>query len=275
MPIKAHCGSCGATFQAKDSLAGKKVKCPKCSAPIIVGSSKVAGTVGNEKKAAVGAAGVRNPLLDLLDEADVKSAARGPLCPNCSTEMKRGAILCVNCGFNTETGEKIRRVVQVDESDELSGMSETEKLMVRAEQDIEDMPITGVGQDFGDGGSAALVALVAGGILLVLVAIGMVIILSMEQLTKTVISPGAVSFLASAFLYVAMSLWIIFVAFKQKPTQGIVCVATGGLWCIVFGFSQGRGLITPTVILLFSFVIGVGAGYYVYLNGFGPAPVSR
>lgn len=275
MPIKAHCGNCGATFQAKDNLAGKKVKCPKCAAQIVIGSSKVAGAAASEKKTPVGAARARNPLLDLLDEADVKSATRGPVCPSCSAEMKRGAILCVNCGYNTETGEKIRRVVQVDESDEMSGMSETEKLMVRAEQDIDDMPITGVGQDFGDGGSAALVAMVAGGILLVLVAIGMVIILSMEQLTKTVISPGAVSFIASTILYVAMGLWITFVAFKQNPAQGFVCIATGGLWCIVYGFSSGRGLFTPTVIMLFSLVIGLGAGYYVYLNGFGPVPVSK
>jgi hypothetical protein len=181
----------------------------------------------------------------------------------------------VDCGFNTETGQRLRKVVQVDEYDEFAGMSETEKMMARAEDAIDDMPITGVGQDFGDGGSAALVALIAGAILVVLVAIGLTVVLTMETLTKTIISPGAVSFLASLVLIVAMSIWITIVAFKQNTTQGIVCVLTGGLWCIVYGFSQGRQLITPTVILLFSFVIGLGAGYYVYLNGFAPPPVTK
>ncbi len=37
MSIRARCASCGASFQAKDSLAGKRVKCPKCAQPITIG----------------------------------------------------------------------------------------------------------------------------------------------------------------------------------------------------------------------------------------------
>ena len=36
MPIKVKCGSCSAAFSAKDGLAGKTVKCPKCSSPLRV-----------------------------------------------------------------------------------------------------------------------------------------------------------------------------------------------------------------------------------------------
>jgi hypothetical protein len=132
------------------------------------------------------------------------------------------------------------------------------------------MPITAVGQDFGDGGSAALIALVAFVILLVLVGIGLVVVFTMETVTKTVLSSGAVSFFASCFLIVAMSLWITLVAFKQNTKQALACILTGGLWCVVYGFMQGKQLLTPTVILLFSFVIGLAAGTYCYYNGFGP-----
>jgi hypothetical protein len=270
MPIKAHCGNCGATFQAKDSLAGKRVKCPKCSTPIVVGQSQVAGVVAAGKPSAAGVKTVRNPLLDLLDEAQVKTAAKGPLCPNCSSEMKRGAILCLDCGFNTETGERLRRVTQVDDYDEFAGLSESEKMMARAERDIDDMPITAVGQDFGDGGNAAIVALIAGAILAVLVAIGLGIVFTMETMTKTLVNSGAVSFFASLVLVVAMSFWITIVAFKQNVAHGIGCVVTGGLWCVVYGFMQGRQLFVPTIILLFAFVIGIASGVYCFYNGFTP-----
>lgn len=265
-------------FQAKDALAGKKVKCPKCSAPIIVGDSKVAGSVAgtggtanaNTGVKSAGSAGGFNPMLGLLDEANVKTVTRGALCPNCSAALKPKAILCVDCGFNLETGERIRRVSQIDQEDEFAGMSETDKLMAKAEKDIDDMPVSSSGQDFGDGGDSFFIALVAGIILAVLVGLGLIVVFSMETLTKTVTSSGAVSFFASVFLIVAMSLWITFVAFKQSATHGIVCLVTAGLWCVVYGFMQGRQLIVPTVILLFSFLIGTAAGVWCYYNGFGP-----
>lgn len=262
-------------FQAKDALAGKKVKCPKCSAPIVVGESRVVGATPGAPAAEGGArvskAGAGfNPMVELLDEAQVKTATRGPLCPNCSSELKPKAILCVECGFNIQTGERVRRVSQIDDGDEFSGMSETEKILARAERDIEEMPVSGVGQDFGDGGDSFFIALVAGIVLAALIGLGMIIVFSMETLTKTVTSSGAISFFASVALIVAMSLWITFVAFKQSAKQGMACVLTAGLWCVVYGFMQGRQLIVPTIILLFSFLIGAGAGIWCYHNGFGP-----
>jgi DNA-directed RNA polymerase subunit RPC12/RpoP len=272
MPIKVFCGGCSAMFQAKDALAGKKVKCPKCSAQIVVGESKVTGASvsapANVKPS--GASGGYNPMLGLLDEAKVKTVSRGALCPNCSAELKPKAVLCVECGFNLESGERVRRVSQLDDDDELSGMSETEKMMAKAERDIDDMPVSSAGQDFGDGGDSFFIALVAGVILTVLVGLGMLVVFSMETLTKTVTSSGAISFFASVFLILAMTVWITIVAFKQSTLHGIVCVFTGGLWCVVYGFMQGRQLIVPTIILLFSFIIGIAAGVWCYYNGFGP-----
>ncbi len=271
MPIKAFCGNCGTTLQAKDSLAGKRVKCPKCASPITVGESLVAGAAASSAKpAAQGTAGF-NPMLDLLDEANVKAAVRGPLCPNCSAEMKKGAIICLDCGFNIETGQRIRRVNQVDGDDEFAGMSETDKMLARAERDIDDMPITGVGQDFGDGGESFIIALVAGGIMALLIGIGMAIVLSMETLTKQLINPAGMSFIASTVLALAMIVWISIVALKQKAVvHAVAGVLTAGLWCIVYGFLQGRQLIIPTIILLVSLVIGGASGAYVYYNGMAP-----
>ena len=106
MSIKAHCDGCGSGFQAKDSLAGKRVKCPKCAQPITIGQPSTTkgrtGKKGATKKssASVAASGGHNPLLDLLDEVQVKSAVRGPICPNCSKAMSQLAVVCVECGYN-------------------------------------------------------------------------------------------------------------------------------------------------------------------------------
>ena len=40
MSIDARCGGCGRKFQARDELAGKRVKCPHCSGTIHVGRSE-------------------------------------------------------------------------------------------------------------------------------------------------------------------------------------------------------------------------------------------
>ncbi len=281
MPIKVHCGNCKANFQAKDSLAGKRVKCPKCSSPIVVGQNRVGGaTAGKEagkvaagKKAA--SAGVHNPLLGLLDEAQVASAIAGPMCPFCAAEIKRGQVICLECGHNLETGDKLKTVVIDDENDEDEGgivdptQSDASKILAKAERDIDAMPVSADGQNFGEGGDSYFITLVAGLVLVGFVALGLTIILTMDVITMYIAS-HFVSFLASVVMALAMVIWITIVAFKQKPIHGVVCIATVGLWCLVYGFLQGRDLIVPTLILLAAFVIGGGSGAYCIYAGIYP-----
>lgn len=287
MTIKARCGSCGTNFQAKDSLAGKRVKCPKCAQPIVIGAGNPtapAGKTGTATQARPGqaaagkrpttagtaaAAGAYNPLLDLLDEVNVKSAVRGPMCPNCSAEMKPGSILCVSCGFNIETGERLRTSVYDDDEDTGIadvGLTDADRIMSKAERDIDDMPVTAHGQDFGDGADSFVIAGIAGVILLILLGAGLTTILMMETITQYV-APWFISLLAAITLFVVMAGWITFVAFRQKPAHGIACIGTGGLWCIVYGFMQGKELLLPTVILLVSLIIGGASGAYTAYAG--------
>ncbi len=283
MTIKAQCGSCGTGFQAKDSLAGKRVKCPKCDQPIMIGTTITPpspgqvgamarpATIGSRKTAPTPA---YNPLLDLLDEVKVKSAVRGPMCPNCSAELRTGAILCVACGFNIETGKRLKTSVSDDEGDDIGiadvGMTDADKIMAKAEKDIDDMPVTSHGQDFGDGADSFLIAAVAGVILLVLIGAGLTVVLTMETITQYVAS-YFISFLASLVLAVCMAVWITIVAFLQKPAHGVACVFTGGLWCIVFGFMQGKQLLVPTVVLLASLIIGGASGTMTMYKGITPS----
>lgn len=272
MSIKARCDGCGVGFQAKDSLAGKRVKCPKCSQPILIPkSSGSSRTQAKSVPASAGGSKAYNPLLDLLDEVEVKRTG-GPMCPNCSAALTPTAVVCVECGFNIETGEQLTTSVYDDEEDTGVadiGMTDADRIMAKAEKDIDDMPVTSHGQDFGDGADSFLIAAVAGIILLVLVGIGLTIIFTMDIVSQSIAS-WFISFIASVLLAVTMSIWITIVAFLQKPGHGIACILTAGLWCVVFGFLQGRQLIVPTVILLMSFIIGAASGAYTMYKGIVP-----
>ncbi len=266
MAIKVQCGSCRTSFQAKDSLAGRRVKCPKCKEPITIGANKPAA----RKTQAVATA--HNPLLDLLDEQQIRSAARGPVCENCGCELQPAAVFCIECGYNMATGEQLQ--TEAYEDDVSAGiadasMTDADMLMAKAEKDIENVPISADQQNFGDGADSILIAAVAGIIGVVLIAIGMLVIFSMDQIGNYIAS-SAISFIASMSLYVCMGVWITIVAFMQKPGQGIACVCTGFLWCIVFGFMQGKSLIIPSIVILASLIIGAASGTYTNMYGWTP-----
>ena len=276
MSIKARCAGCGTSFQAKDSLAGKRVKCPKCAQPIMIGqpvATRAQAAKGVAKGGSAAAAGAHNPLLDLLDEVQVKPAVRGPVCPNCSKAMSHLAVVCVECGYNVETGKKLTTSVFDDDVEtgiKDVGMTDAEAIMAKAEKDIDDMPVTGHGQDFGDGADSFLIAGVSMVVLLILVGIGLTVIFTMDIISQLIAS-WFISFVASVVLWAVMAIWITIVAFKQKPVHGIVCIATAGIWCVVYGFMQGKQLLLPTVILLMSGVVGAASGAYTMYKGIRPA----
>ena len=267
MPIKVQCEHCGAGFKAKDELAGRRVKCPKCKQALRIGAAQTA------KKQQVVAAAAHNPLLDLLDEEDVRSVARGPVCSNCGVEIAPGTVVCIECGFNAETGQQLQTEAGVDDlsAGASASMTDAERIMAKAERDIDDMPITSDDQDFGDGSESYLIAAIAAVMGVILIAIGMTVIFSMEKLSESVSSAG-ISLVASIALYVAMGVWISLVAFKISSLQGIVCVCTGFLWCSVFGFMQGKALLMPTIVLIVTLVMMLATGTYVSYNGFAPPP---
>ena len=263
MPIKVQCNSCGASFKAKDELAGRRVKCPQCKQPITIAAPQPAVQ-------SVGAGGY-NPLLDLLDDENVKSVAQGPICDFCGAEVAPGTIICIECGMNLETGVQMETEIEVDDVGYTadSTMSDAERIMAKAERDIEDMPVSSEDQDFGDGSESYIIAGIAGVIGAVLVAVGLVIILSMEQLA-TIVNPAGISYVASIILYNAMGLWLTIVAFKANTVHGVVSICTGFMWAIVFGFMQGKTLILPAVIMIVTWVMMLGTGMYLSYNGWAP-----
>lgn len=261
MAIKVQCNSCNASFKAKDELAGRRVKCPQCKNPITIPMPQPVASMSSGY----------NPLLDLLDDEDVKSVARGPVCNNCGSEITPGSVICIDCGMNLETGDQLETEIEVDDVGYAadSTMTDAERIMAKAEKEIEDMPVTSDEQDFGDGSDSYVIAVIACVAGLIMVGIGLVIILSMEQLAK-VVNPAGISYVASIILYNAMGLWLTIVAFKANTAHGIASICTGFMWAIVFGFMQGKTLILPAVVMIVTWVMMFGTGLYLAYNGWGP-----
>ncbi len=271
MAIKAQCGSCGTKVNAKDDLAGRRVKCPKCSQPMAIPSARPTrshAAKGNPAGGAppapapVAAAPAYNPLLDLLDDAGVESVTQGPTCTNCGAEIFSSAVVCVQCGYNVATGEMLETAIYEDDDID-AGMTDAAKILARAEQEIDETPITAEGQDFGDGSESMLIALVAFLIFAALVIVGVGTVLLMDQVSEY-ISPPMISLSASVLVYSICAVWITIVAFMANPTHGIICVATGTVYCLIFGFLQGKALLMPTLMMLGSIVIGLVC--YIYIT---------
>src|SRR5207245_1675133 len=81
MTIQVKC-SCGKRLQVSDDEAGRKVRCPSCKDLV-----RVPGEA--EEPAGFGVEQVRK-------------------CPNCKREWPLDAVVCIECGYNFETGRKMR-----------------------------------------------------------------------------------------------------------------------------------------------------------------------
>ncbi|QEG42225.1 hypothetical protein UC8_42590 [Roseimaritima ulvae] len=99
MPIAATC-ACGKKLQVKDELAGKRVRCPNCKQPLTIPANQPA------PQPQAPASPLGGGMDDLFEEEGF-TQRQGATCPNCTREMKPGAILCIECGFNTQTGEML------------------------------------------------------------------------------------------------------------------------------------------------------------------------
>lgn len=131
MPIRVTC-QCGHAIAAPDAMAGKVGKCPKCAKPIKIPAAtsatpakptpEKAGAKETKPTAAMPSSAKPkspkpaeasppplNSLDQLLSDAGLDKKA-GPTCPNCGTEIPPNAAICVECGLNFATGEKLKGI---------------------------------------------------------------------------------------------------------------------------------------------------------------------
>ncbi len=90
MPIHVEC-DCGKSLNVPDKLAGKKGKCPACGAVL-----NIPAKGGDEELE-----------MEMSAPPPKAAAGSGKKCPNCKKGWPADAVICVACGTNMITGEKL------------------------------------------------------------------------------------------------------------------------------------------------------------------------
>ena len=154
MPIKVTC-TCGSSFAAKDELAGRTVKCPKCSSPLTIPAGGAAipapARATTPQPQPVGAAaprpaGLTPPAAPLpssgsvFDEVGLKQTVAGAkMCPGCASPMPPNAIICIKCGYNAKIGRRMETVKTGSGPDGPAGHeATTQDLLNKAARSIEE-----------------------------------------------------------------------------------------------------------------------------------------
>lgn len=94
MSIVVECKSCRKKQKAPPTLAGKRVRC-KCGNVIAIPVEAPPATPSELDLSDV----------SLMSHGDTVAAPSS--CPSCMMVMLEGAILCLNCGFNKQTGQRV------------------------------------------------------------------------------------------------------------------------------------------------------------------------
>jgi ribosomal protein L40E len=149
MPIKVQC-ACGAAFAAKDELAGRTVKCPKCQQPLTIPAGGAMPAAAARAPAAAGAGRPMGAPLpsqgpppgggDLFAEAGLHTFQAGVQpCPGCAAPLPDSAVLCVKCGYNRKLGRRMETIKQVGGAPLPGGHTVTaDELLNRAARAIEE-----------------------------------------------------------------------------------------------------------------------------------------
>lgn len=99
---------CGKSFAAKAEWAGKKVKCPACAKPVrIPGGKAKLPAKKTPPPPPVPASNVS--IGGLFDEVgfNTEDGSAHRKCPECRAPMSDEAVICIDCGYNENTGKKL------------------------------------------------------------------------------------------------------------------------------------------------------------------------
>lgn len=129
MSIVIECKSCRKRRKAPEKLAGKRVRC-KCGDIIAIPADALPPAEPAELDLS------EVSLLSHLDDA--ASAPSLPTCPSCQAVLAEGAILCVQCGYNLQTGLRVGEAVDSPKAVEADSASPA---MQRKKVEHKPMPI--------------------------------------------------------------------------------------------------------------------------------------
>lgn len=275
MPIKVTC-KCGQSFAAKEQLAGKAVKCPKCAQPLRIPQPQQKPPAPQQP--APPAAG---GLGDLLDEAGMSGHEhddyQGARCPSCDAPLAHNATLCVECGLNLQTGKFMKGIGQDTKRGPVKAEGyegAAQELLSKAEKALAAAPAAA---DRGEKENW-FIPYVTAGALIAVGAVGFVLWMGFSRLINMPEEEAAdqasrlgdkiVFIVALSLLGIGSLVWsvaqlmTIVHAFKYGDTvHGFLSIFISG-YCVVYAFMEGlAGKIKLFGISLFMMM----AGGFVFL----------
>ena len=122
--ITVTCPECEKQLKATSEVLGKKIRCKACGATFVGRAAEEAATPATKpapkkpapkKDAKPGPKAAAPKAPDPNDDDDIAAYGVtheyiGRRCPNCTEPMDEEQIVCLECGYNTSTRERIRRV---------------------------------------------------------------------------------------------------------------------------------------------------------------------
>ncbi len=162
------CEHCGEPLRAAAQRDDEPVRCPVCGNVVARRSRQITAKPPPVKASSTGivaaSPGSRRTTDDEGDEA--YAFANAPRdCPRCGREMNDGAVLCLGCGFNGETGEQAVREYTAVQRTWDGGLSLRRRLVLFGVGQAAGTVMLG-GAVLGDFTLAALLVWVAGTVLL-------------------------------------------------------------------------------------------------------------
>ncbi len=238
MPIKVAC-ECGQQFAARDELAGKRVKCPKCGAVLTI-PQPVADAKGAHKQ----------HLSELLDDVGLRAGLRR--CPGCRAELSEAAVICIMCGYDTRLGRRLKThtgsAIELDDEDLGELPVHGVEALDRAERQIARDKLEQKRMIKGTPWWMLLLALLG----LIGFAIGMV---SMPQ-EDVVFNSGRLLQVAGCLIVAYYFLRLLIMAFKESALLGLLCLILPPFY-ILTRWDRVVGLVIFMVVGL----VVVGAGF--------------
>ena len=119
MAIELTCPACGQTLKLKEEAAGKRGRCPKCQAVITVPAGSAAQSTEDHGPRPEPAPPTPSSVTPPVPASPARPA---PLhqgtCPSCGGGLAPVAVICVNCGLNLRTGQKLQTMFGPAEGEE-------------------------------------------------------------------------------------------------------------------------------------------------------------
>ncbi len=106
---RVTCPDCGKGYRWQDKLVGRVVPCKQCDTKFSVPDAPGVG-VAYAPEPVTNHDGTYD--LDLGEDdapATLANPAVGGKCPSCNSPVKEHAVICINCGFNMQSGVKIEK----------------------------------------------------------------------------------------------------------------------------------------------------------------------